>query len=307
MTTIVPHIWTDGTALQAAGFYQSVFRDARETARQHYPTEHLPDFQRDKAGQVLTVELDVHGRRIALINAGSEFRPNPAAGFMVNFAPAHMDDAAEYLDAVYAKLTDGGSVLMELAEYPFSPRYAWVEDRYGVSWQLILTNPEGEPRPVVLPALMFCGPAQNRAAEAVAHYTSLFPGSRAGNSAPYPEQTGPAVAGALMFSDFRLGPEREDPREEFWVTAMDSAVEQDFTFTEGLSLLVEADGQEELDRLWAALSASPDHEQCGWCRDEFGLSWQVVPTGLYALLERPGAYQALLGMKKIDIAGLPET
>jgi predicted 3-demethylubiquinone-9 3-methyltransferase (glyoxalase superfamily) len=303
MKAIVPTLWADGNAAAVADFYQRVFRDVRETARTHYPTEGLPDFQQHMAGEILTLDLEIHGLRISVINAGDEFRPNPAAGFMVNLDPAFLEDPRGYLDSLFAALSEGGRVLMELGEYPFSPRYAWVEDRFGVSWQLILTDPAGEPRPTVLPALMFCGPAQNRAVEAGRAYTNLFPGSRLGTAVHYPQQTGPATTDGVMFSEFRLGPAQDDPREEFWVTAMDSAVEQDFTFTPGFSLLVEAEGQEEIDRLWAALSRHPEDEQCGWCRDAFGLSWQIVPADLGELMRAPGAHQALMGMKKIEIAG----
>lgn len=304
MVPIVPNIWHDRTASEAAAFYASAFRDARETARTHYPTEGLPDFQKPFAGEVQTIGLDVHGRPLSLINADGTFRPNPAAGFMLHFSPQIADDPRAYLDEVHERLAVGATTLMPLDEYPFSARYAWIEDRYGVSWQLFLTEPDAPARPFLVPALLFCGSAQNRAAEAVATYTSLFPDSEVGTVATYPEQTGPAVTGASMYSDFRLGPGSDDARTDDWLTAMDSGVEQPFTFTEGFSLMVKADGQEELDRLWAVLSTDPSAEQCGWCRDAFGVSWQVVPRDIDELMDLPGAYLRLLQMKKIDIAAL---
>lgn len=85
---------------------------------------------------------------------------------------------------------------------------------------------------------------------------------------------------------------------------MDSGVEQPFTFSEGFSLMVKAEGQDDLDRLWAVLSTDPSAEQCGWCRDEFGVSWQIVPRDIEDLMARPGAYARLMEMKKIDIAAL---
>ncbi|WP_341872830.1 VOC family protein [Leucobacter insecticola] len=97
-----------------------------------------------------------------------------------------------------------------------------------------------------------------------------------------------------MFSDFRIG--------EQWFTAMDTVVEQDFSFTCGMSLEVACADQAEIDRLWGALSAVPEAEQCGWLADKFGVSWQIVPANMGELMERPNAFQHLLEMKKIVIA-----
>ena len=73
-----------------------------------------------------------------------------------------------------------------------------------------------------------------------------------------------------MFSDFQLADQ--------WFVAMDAGGEQDFSFTEGVSLSVTCADQVEIDRVWSALSAVPESEQCGWCKDRFGVSWMVVTT-----------------------------
>lgn len=290
---IVPNLWFSGNAEEGGNFYAQVFRGAKVGGIQRYPTEGLLDFQKELAGKPLTVDVELPDCKISLINAGNEFRPNGAGSFMINFDPTSHDDAAAYLDQVHGALTEGGTELMPLGEYPFSKRYAWVEDRYGVNWQLMLTNPDGEPRPFVIPSLMFCGPAQNKCAEAVEHYIATIPGSALGNRFDYVEETGPAKAGSVMFSDFQLAGQ--------WFTAMDSGVDQPFTFTEGFSLMVTADGQDELDRIWSALSKVPESEQCGWCKDQFGLSWQVIPANLDELMSRPGSYEKLMSMHKIEI------
>lgn len=294
MQTITPNLWFNGDADEAAEFYTSAFPNARVVGKAAYPTEGLADFQRDLAGKSLAIDLDLGGFVVTLINAGPEFPINASISFMLNFDSSSMDDARESLDRLWAALTNGGHERMPLQEYPYSPRYGWVQDRYGVNWQLMLTNPEGEKRPFVIPVLMFAGAAQNRAAEAREYYMSLFPGSRLGTLAEYPEPTGPALAGGVMFSDFLLADE--------WFAAMDSGVEQDVSFTEGVSLAVACADQAEIDRLWAALSAVPESEQCGWCKDRFGVSWQVVPANMAELMRRPGAYQKMMDMKKIEIA-----
>lgn len=294
MQKIVPCLWFDHKAVEAVSFYTSVFPDARVTATQYYPSEGLLDFQQELAGQVLTVEFEIGGTRFTAINAGPEFTVNPSVSFMLNFDPSRDGEAREHLEALWASLADRGTVMMSLGEYPFSRRYGWVQDRYGVSWQFILSNPEGEPRPFIVPSLMFCGPAQNRAAEALNYYQGVFPGARVGTVARYPEQSGPARPGDVMFSDLELLGQ--------WFALMDSGVEQPFTFNCGVSLMIECADQAEIDHYWDALSAVPDAEQCGWCADRFGLSWQVIPANLGALMQAPGSFEKLMHMKKIDTA-----
>ncbi|MCR2800453.1 MULTISPECIES: VOC family protein [unclassified Microbacterium] len=298
MQRIVPNLWFDHNAAEAAEFYTSAFPGATSTVTARYPNEGLPGFQSDFAGAELTVDVEIDGYRLSFINAGPEFRPNPSVSFMLNFDRmlfgGDANVARERLDALWERLVDGGEVMMELAAYPYSPRYGWVQDRYGVSWQLILDEDGDEPRPFLMPSLMFGGDAQNRAREAVEYYTSLFEGSRIGTIAEYPEQAGPAPAGAIMFCDFQL--------EGQWFTAMDSAVPQDSSFTCGVSLEVSCPDQAEIDRLWSALSAVPEAEQCGWLADRFGLSWQIVPENMGELMRRPGAYARMLDMHKLVIA-----
>lgn len=297
---IIPNIWFTRDAEEAATFYTSVFNGATAIVGAHYPSE-LPDWQAEFAGRVLTIDLVIDNFLITLVNAGDEFSPNPSISFMLNFDPlffgGETDAARRRLDEVWTGLGEGGTVMMELGEYPFSPRYGWVQDRFGVSWQLLLTDPDGPPQPFVIPQLMFGGGAQGRAREAVEFYTSLFEDSGVAFLAPYEEDTGPAKTGDVIFGAFQLAGQA--------FAAMDSAVEQDFSFTPGISLEVRCEDQAEIDRLWDALSAAPEAEQCGWLADRFGVSWQIVPTDMGELMSRPGAYEAMLEMKKLVIADFP--
>lgn len=294
MQRIVPSLWFDHNALEAAEFYVEALPRTRVSGVQYYPTEGLPDWQAEFSGQVLTVEFDVDGYRFVGINAGPEFPITPALSFMLNFDPSRDEAAREQLDATWAALLDGGAELMPLQEYGFSPHYGWVRDRYGVNWQLMLTNPEGEPRPFVVPSLMFGGPVQNRAAEAIDRYAAVFPDSRVGTVVRYGTPTGPVGADAVMFGEVELLGQ--------WFAFMDSAVEQGESFTSGVSLMVECADQATIDHYWSALSEVPEAEQCGWCVDRFGVSWQVVPANLGALMSSPEAYHALMSMKKIDLS-----
>lgn len=294
---IIPNIWCNRTAEEAGAFYAAAFENASWEVEGRYPEEGLPDFQREFAGEPVTVALTVSGTRITLINAGGEFRPNPSISFMLNFDPLLFDGdedrARASLDRLWERLGDGGTALMPLGEYPFSARYGWVQDRYGVSWQLMLTDPAGDPRPFIIPSLLFGGPAQNRAGEAVDFYLEVFPDSALGNRVPYSEAQGPAVPGAVLFSDFRIG--------EQWFVAMDAGAEMGSSFDCGVSLEVQCKDQAGIDRLWEALSAVPEAEACGWLADRFGVSWQIVPENIGELMQSPGAYQHLMGMKKLVI------
>jgi len=297
MQKITPNLWFDGNAREAAEFYVAAFPDSAITGGSKYPSsaqDGLADFQKGLAGKDLTVDFNLAGQNFVAINAGPEFRPTTANSFMVNFDPSRDADAKQQLDALWGKLIDGGEASMPLDSYDFSKHYGWVKDKYGYSWQLILTDPDGEPRPFIIPSLMYGGPVQNRAGEAIDYYVSVFEDAWQGTAYSYGTPTGPATAEALMFADFQLDGQ--------WFTANDSAVAQDFTFTEAVSYVVACKDQREIDDLWQKLSASPDAEQCGWCKDKFGVSWQIIPENMEELMQKPGAFQTLMNQHKIVIS-----
>ncbi len=297
MQKITPNLWFDGNAKEAVDFYTAAFPDSKVGATSYYPktaAEGLADFQQNMAGKELTVEFELGGQAFMAINAGPEFHPNPSISFMVNFDPSRDDQAREHLDALWGKLIDGGEALMPLDEYPYSKRYGWVKDRYGLTWQLILTNPAGEPRPFIVPSLLFAGKNTNHAEEAMNFYVSVFRDAKVGTVARYQQDSGPAKTGSLMFADFMLDGQ--------WLAAMDSAVEQDFGFNEAISLAVACKDQAEIDELWGKLSSVPASEQCGWCKDKYGVSWQIVPENMGELMKKPDAFAKMMQMKKIVIA-----
>jgi predicted 3-demethylubiquinone-9 3-methyltransferase (glyoxalase superfamily) len=294
---IVPNLWFDGNAKEAIDFYTSIFPDSKITDTAYYPKsveEGLADFQLDMAGKELVIEFELGGYAFAAINAGPEFKPNPSISFMVNFDPSSDEQAREHLDELWAALIDGGEALMPLDTYPYSERYGWVKDRYGFTWQLILTNPDGESRPFIIPSLMFCGPNNEHAEEAINFYLSVFKDSKLGNVSRYTDDNGPAKEGSIMFADFMLAGQ--------WFAAMDSGTDHDFNFNEAISLLVACKDQEEIDYFWEKLSTVPEAEQCGWCKDKYGVSWQIAPENMGEMMKRPNAYAHMMEMHKIVIA-----
>lgn len=298
---ITPNLWCNGNAEEMVGFYKNAFDDVEVLQTERYPSsseEGLADFQQELAGKVLTIQFRVHDLEFVAINAGPEFTPNPSISFFVNFDPSR-GQTREQLDELWGKLSDGGMALMELGEYPFSSHYGWVQDKFGVSWQLILTNPDGEQRPMIMPSLLFTDKSQNCAREAAELYVSLFDDAALGNFSPYGQDMGPAKADSIAYGEFRVGAQ--------WFAVMDNGgVEHKFNFTEGVSLSVVCKGQAEIDKLWGVLSTVPEAEQCGWCKDHFGVSWQVVPENMAELMQRPNAFKTLMDQHKIEIVAYEE-
>lgn len=294
---IVPNLWFNGNTQEAVDFYVSVFPSGTINNTMHYPSsteEDLEEFQKDLAGKVLTIDFSIGDTNFVAINAGPEFAPNPATSFFVNFDPSRMENPRQQLDALWEKLMDDGTALMPLQEYPFSKHYGWVQDKYGYSWQLMLTNPDGEPRPFIVPSLMFTDVSGRNGEEALRYYVDTFTDSKLGNIAHYPSDHPDAPAGTLMFGDANLAGQ--------WLAAMDGPGEQGFMFNEAVSFAVFCKDQAEIDYLWERLSKQPKNEQCGWCKDQFGVSWQIVPANMGELMQKPDAYAHMMQMKKIIIA-----
>ena len=221
---------------------------------------------------------------------------------MVNFDPSRDPNARENLDKAWGKLSEGGKALMPLQEYPFSKRFGWVEDKYGLSWQLILTNPEGEERPFIIPALMFAGKKAGQAEDALNFYLSVFKRTKKGSILRFPKGMEPDKEGTVQFADLMV--------EGTWFALMDSAYEHGFDFNEAVSFIVNCEDQKSIDYYWEKLSAVPEAEQCGWLKDKFGVSWQIVPTAMDEMMasgtreQIDRVTQAFLPMKKIIIADL---
>ncbi|TMR24144.1 VOC family protein [Nonomuraea turkmeniaca] len=141
----------------------------------------------------------------------------------------------------------------------------------------------------------------NQAEEAAQFYTTLFADSRILEVQRYPEGA-PGPAGTAMVVTFELSGQR--------FIALNGGPQ--FTFNESISLYVDCESQEEVDELWAKLTDGGEESQCGWLKDRWGLSWQIIPRRLTELLSDPDpataqrAMQAMLGMQKIDVRSLEE-
>lgn len=291
---IVPHLWYDKEAKEAAEFYASVFPDSKIT--------NVTTIHDTPSGDSDIVSFELWGQKFMAISAGPYFKLNPSVSIVVNFDPSREKEAGEKINEVWNKLSEGGTVLMPLDKYPFSEKFGWIQDKYGLSWQLILTNPDGEERPSLVPSLLFVGDNCSNAEEAINFYLSVFKNAKQGLIARYPKGMEPDKEGTIMFSDFML--------ENQWFSAMDSAHKHKFSFNEAFSFMVYCDTQEEIDYYWERLSAVTEAEQCGWLKDKFGLSWQIVPTEMDEMMSKGTQEQlarlteAFLKMKKFDLVKL---
>jgi predicted 3-demethylubiquinone-9 3-methyltransferase (glyoxalase superfamily) len=291
---IVSHLWYDKEAKEAAQFYASIFPDSKITD--------VKTIHDTPSGDSDIVSFELWGQKFMAISAGPYFKINPSVSFIVNFDPSREKDASEKINEVWNKLSEGGITLMPLDKYPFSESYGWIQDKYGLSWQLMLTNPVGEERPTIVPSLLFVGDNFGKADEAITFYLSVFKKTKQGLIARYPNGMEPDKEGTIMFADFSL--------ENQWFAAMDSAHEHKFNFNEAISFMVYCETQEEIDYYWDRLSAVPKAEQCGWLKDKFGISWQIVPSEMDEMMSKGTPEQlerltkAFLKMKKFDLVEL---
>lgn len=198
-------------------------------------------------------------------------------------------------DILWEKLVEGGTVLMPFQAYDWSEKYGWLNDRYGVSWQIGVGDSGAQ---TIALSLLFVSEQCGKAEEAVSFYSSLFEDSSLTHMMKNSETAN------ADYAQFTLAGQT--------FMAMDSDEKHDFGFTEAFSLLVNCETQAEVDALWDKLTEEGEESQCGWLKDKYGVSWQIVPTELGKLMSDPDqekaarVTQALMQMKKIEVAALRE-
>jgi predicted 3-demethylubiquinone-9 3-methyltransferase (glyoxalase superfamily) len=274
---IYPCLWFDGKAKEAADLYCSVFPGSVITAE-----------------NPMVVMFESAGQKFMLLNGGPHFTLNPSVSFYV------VCETVEEVDTAWEKLLDGGSVLMPIDKYNWSEKYGWIQDKFGVSWQLSVSKMEDVGQKFT-PSFMFTNSQAGKAEEAIQFYTSVFEGSSVLGIMRY-SASDPDIEGTIKHAQFRLG--------ERIFMAMDSSFAHTFNFNEAISFVVNCETQEEIDYFWEKLSAFPEAEQCGWLKDQFGVSWQIVPTILGKLMSDPSrsarVIKAFMQMKKFDIEKLKQ-
>jgi predicted 3-demethylubiquinone-9 3-methyltransferase (glyoxalase superfamily) len=289
MQKIVPHLWFDKEAKEAAMFYTSLFDQSKllsETVIGDTPS-----------GDTEIINFELAGQQFAAISAGPYFKFNPSISLMVAC------NSLEEVNTKWKALSEGGTELMPLGEYPFSKWYGWIQDRYGLSWQLMLVD-SGQAVQKITPNLLFSNDACGKAEEAVKYYVEVFENSEPGMISRYGNDEAQSSKAQVNYAAFKLC------GVDF--SAMDNAFDVDFTFNEAFSLIVNCNDQKEIDYYWDKLSAVPEAEQCGWVKDQFGVSWQIVPSNMDEILlsgtkeEIQRVTEAFLKMKKFDLKSLEQ-
>lgn len=282
---ITPFLWFDHQAEEAANFYTSVFGNSK-----------IDNITRHNE-MVLVVDFSLGGQKFNAMNAGPRFKFNPSISFFV------VCETEAETDSVWQQLSEGGMTMIPLAKQAWSEKYGFLQDRYGVCWQISMGKIE-EVGQKFTPSLLFTGPQKGRGEAAVRLYTDLFAGSSITGIQHYAAgEEGPE--GTVKHAQFQLA------RQTFMV--MDNPMDQAFTFNEAISFVVNCGGQEEVDFFWNKLTADGGEESmCGWLKDKFGVSWQIIPEALPRLLSDPDpaiaqrAMGAMLQMRKIEIEKLTQ-
>lgn len=288
MHPIIPHLWFDKEAKPAAEFYTATFP--------HSKILHSSVIYDTPSGDCDLLTFSLAGQTFMAISAGPLFKINPSLSFYVN-----CESEAE-ITKLWEALSEGGFVLMPFDTYPWGKKYGWLTDKYGVSWQLIWREEE-KIEQKILPTFMFTQENFGNAKAAIEKYTSLFPASEIHFMDTYGPGEGDKE-GFIKHAQFTISGTR--------CSALESSLGHAFTFNEAVSLIVTCDSQEEIDQYWNVLSKIPEAEQCGWCKDEFGVSWQIVPSRMQEMMSTgtpeqiTRVTQAFLPMKKFDIAKLEE-
>ena len=273
--SIYPCLWFDNQASEAATFYCSIFENSSITAN-----------------NPMVTKFELEGKAIMALNGGPMYKISPAISL---FVFCHSIDEIE---RIYKILMQDGSAMMPLDTYPWSAKYGWVIDKYGMTWQLMLGENQEEGSKII-PSLLFVNDRCGKAEQAIHYYMSIFPHSEIQNCGKYNDgEALPKVC--IKFCRYALN------NQQF--AAMDGPGKHNFGFNEGVSFVVECETQSEINHYWNNLSEEGAEAQCGWLKDKFGVSWQIVPSVLSTLMSDPGkadkVVAAFMKMKKFDIEQL---
>lgn len=236
----------------------------------------FPDTRVTSQSPIVT-GISIGGHSITLLDGGPMYKPNPSISLQY-----HCEDAKTF-DKIWNTLHSGGSIIAD-RRIEGHTRFGWITDKYGISWQLNLE--EGtQPRQRITSCLVFSGAQQGKAAEAVKHYNSVFKNA-----------VKPSLPSADMHVITLLGQE---------LALMDYPGKKGWEFSEGVSLTIHCNTQDEIDYYWTRLTEGGEESMCGWLKDRFGVSWQVIPVALSAIMNDPAkaqkAAKAFMAMRKLNI------
>jgi len=288
MQPITPFLWFNDNAEEAVNYYVNIFKKAKITTTTRYDAASAQASGRPK-GSVMTVAFQLEGQPFVAINGGPQFTFTPAVSFFVTCT------TKQEVDALWKQLSADAETRMALDKYPWSERYGWLKDKYGVDWQIML----GTSTQKITPCLLFVGEKFKTAEQAIKLYTSVFKDSQVLMLEKYGKNE--PNSGAIKHARIRLN------GTEF--ALMDGPGKHPFTFSGAISFIINCTTQQEIDHYWNTLSKGGHTMPCGWLQDTHGIVWQVVPNNIDKLLTGKNgakAWQAMLNMTKIEIKKLEQ-
>ena len=270
---ITPCLWFNGQAKEAATLYCSVFANTKITAQ-----------------SPIVTAIDVSGQSFTLLDGGPKYKPNASISFY------YICEKEDELNNIWNAFSKEGIVMMPLDKYPWGEKYGWINDKFGISWQLALGK-ISEVGQKITPCLLFTGKQYGRVDEAIELYSSIFKNPKVDGILRYGANELPDQEGKVKHAQMSLN--------GYKFMLMESAAQHNFTFTEGVSLTIHCETQEEIDHYWERLTESGAESMCGWLKDKFGVSWQIIPTILNKIMSDPNkagkAAQAFMAMRKLNI------
>lgn len=270
---ITPCLWYNGNGKEAASLYCSVFANSRIAAQ-----------------SPMVTEIVIAGQSITLLDGGPKYQPNPSVSFY------YICEEAQELHRIWDAFIKEGDIMMPMGQYPWGEKYGWVTDKFGVSWQLALGKISDVGQKIT-PCFMFSGKQYGNADEAIKHYAAVFKNTAMDGILRYTAEEKPEEEGKVKHAQFSL------EGQKFMI--MESILPHSFTFSEGVSLTIHCTTQEEIDYYWERLTENGEESMCGWLKDKFGVSWQIIPDILSQIMSDPQkagkAAQAFMSMRKLVI------
>jgi predicted 3-demethylubiquinone-9 3-methyltransferase (glyoxalase superfamily) len=291
MKKITPFLWFEKDMDAVVNYYASIFPDVK--------ISNPGQLEGTPSGTVQMNSITIYGTQFDLMTAGPYLPFNPTVSFIINC------DSQDEAQDLWNKITAEGKELMPIQSYDFAPLFGWVQDKYGVSWQVMYMNGE-KPAEKIVSTLMFCGDVCGRAEEAMNFYTSIFKNSHIDYVSQYQE------------SDSEVDDERAKTKHAGFIldgsrfSVLDSGKKSPLTFQQAISFVVTCNDQAEVDYFWERLTDGGVEVQCGWLNDKFGVPWQIVPKQMTEMMSTGTPEQikrvtdAFMQMKKFDIATLEQ-
>lgn len=234
----------------------------------------------------------VMGSKMMLLQGGPMFAPNEAVSYFI-----YTGDKEKAAD-IFNILKERGRVLFPLQSYPWAACYGWVEDEFGVHWQV--DGDEIRSSQKIVPCLLFVNEKRFQIREALAYYAGIFPQCKVLMEAPLEKEEG-IPPDAILFTQVKIG-------ENLYNMMCSRDEHHDFDFSTGNSFVILCKDQVEIDYYWESLGRDGEYEMCGWLRDKYGVSWQVIPAMLPELMKDPvkgpKVMEAFLKMRKFDLDAL---